>query len=98
MCNKASDVRTSLVLDIRCIEAKADLCFHMCTHIYVLMQLFRVLLDLLATRRLSDRQKDLEILLLRHQLQILGAQTPQLSGTPRSRNERRAFSQSSLSN
>jgi putative transposase len=48
----------------------------MSTHIYVLVQVFRLLLDLLATRRLSDQQKDLEILLLRHQLQILQRKLP----------------------
>jgi len=41
--------------------------------LYVLVQL---LLDLLATRRLSDQQKDLEILLLRHHLRILQRKFP----------------------
>jgi hypothetical protein len=40
-------------------------------YIYLVLHVFRLLLDLLSTRRLSDRQKDLEILALRHQLRIL---------------------------
>jgi hypothetical protein len=36
----------------------------MCIHIYVLVHIFELGLDALAARRLSDRQKDIEILLL----------------------------------
>jgi hypothetical protein len=47
-------------------------------HIYVypVLQILRLLLDLLATKRLSDPQKDFEILLLRHQLRILQRKLP----------------------
>jgi putative transposase len=45
------------------------------THIYMLVQLLRLLLDVLASR-LSYQQKDLEILLLRHQLRILQRKLP----------------------
>jgi putative transposase len=48
----------------------------MSTHIYVLAQVFRLLLDMLATRCLPDQQKELEILLLRHQLRILQRKIP----------------------
>jgi hypothetical protein len=54
----------------------------MSTYVYVLMQIFRLLLDLLATRRLSDRQKDIEILLLRHELRIMQRKLPN-SNPPR---------------
>lgn len=40
-------------------------------YLYLVLHVFMLLLDLLHTRRLSDGQKDLEILLLRHQLRIL---------------------------
>jgi hypothetical protein len=56
------------------------LSFLMPSHIYMLVQVFRLLLDLLATRSLSDQQKDLEILMLRHQLRILQRR---LSRSPR---------------
>lgn len=42
----------------------------------MVLHVLRLLLDLLATRRLSDDQKDLEILLLRHQLRILQRKLP----------------------
>jgi putative transposase len=45
-------------------------------YLYLVLHIFRLLLDLLATRRLSDQQKDLEILLLRHQLRILQRKLP----------------------
>jgi len=47
-------------------------------HAYVqlVLHVFRLLLDLLATRSLSDQQKDLEILVLRHQLRILKRKLP----------------------
>ena len=48
----------------------------MSTYIYMLAQVFRLLLDLRATRSLSDQQKDLEILLLHHQLRILQRKLP----------------------
>jgi putative transposase len=51
---------------------------HTCT--YLVLHIFGLLLDLLATRRLSDRQKDLEILLLRQQVRILQRK---LSRSPR---------------
>jgi putative transposase len=54
----------------------------MSIHIYVLMHIFRLLLDLFATKRLSDGQKDLEILLLRHQIRILQRKLPH-SRSPR---------------
>jgi hypothetical protein len=43
----------------------------MYAYTYVLMNVFSLLLDLLAARRFTDRQKDIEILLLCHQLRIL---------------------------
>ncbi len=43
---------------------------------YLVLHIFRLLLELLATRHLSDRQKDIEILLLRHQLRILQRKLP----------------------
>lgn len=43
----------------------------MSSFIYLVLNIFRLLIDLLATRALSDRQKDIEILLMRHQLFIL---------------------------
>lgn len=50
----------------------------------LVLHIFWLLLDMLTTRRLSDDQKDLEILLLRHQLRILqrklpGSQAPRVS-------------------
>jgi putative transposase len=48
----------------------------MSTHIYALTHIFRLLLDLLTTRRLPDCQKDIEILLLRHQLRIMQRKLP----------------------
>src|SRR5690348_8220491 len=51
-------------------------------YVYLVLHIFRLLLDLLATRRLSDQQKDLEILLLRHQLRILQRKLPN-SRSPR---------------
>lgn len=48
----------------------------MSTHIYVLLHIFRLLLDLFATSRLSDGQKDVEIILLRHQIRILQRKLP----------------------
>src|SRR3954469_5439633 len=53
---------------------------HAC--VYLVLQVFHLLLDLLFTRRLSDQQKDLEILLLRHQLRILQRKLPN-SRSPR---------------
>ncbi len=44
--------------------------------IHVLLHLFGLHLDLLATSRLADQQKDLEILLLRQQLRILRRKLP----------------------
>lgn len=62
------------------MEGKVGLCFPMFTHIHALVhalvQVFSLLVDLLVTRRLSDQQKDLEILLLRHQLLILQRKLP----------------------
>lgn len=52
----------------------------MSTHFYILVQVFRLLLDLLTSKGLSDAQKDIEILLLRHQLRILQRK---LSRSPR---------------
>ena len=52
------------------------------TNVYLVLHIFRLLLDLHDTRRLSDRQKDLEILLLRHQLRIVQrklSQSPRIS-------------------
>ncbi len=43
---------------------------------FVLAQILGVLLDLTATLRCSDQEKDLEILLLRQQLRILQRQHP----------------------
>jgi hypothetical protein len=54
----------------------------MSIHTYVLTHIFRLLLDLFATRHLSDGQKDLEILLLRHQIRILHRKLPH-SRSPR---------------
>ncbi len=44
--------------------------------IHVLLHIFGLLLDLLATRGLADQQKDLEMLLLRQQLRILQRKLP----------------------
>jgi putative transposase len=52
------------------------------SHIYILVQLLRLLLDMIAARRLSDQQKDLEILLLRHQLRVLQRKLPQSPRIP----------------
>lgn len=52
------------------------------THVFVLVQLRRLLLDMLATPRLSNQQKDLEILLLRHQLRILQHKLPRSPRIP----------------
>ncbi|MEP6775206.1 MAG: integrase core domain-containing protein [Chloroflexota bacterium] len=49
-------------------------------YIYLVLRIFGLLLDLLSTHRLSDQQKDLEILLLRHQLRIVQRK---LSRSPR---------------
>src|SRR5215216_2574166 len=46
------------------------------TYVHLPLQVFRLLLDLLATRLLSGQQKDIEILLLRHQLRILQRKLP----------------------
>ena len=46
------------------------------TSVYLVLHVFRLLLDLLATRHLSDQHKDIEILLLRHQLRILQRKLP----------------------
>ncbi len=43
---------------------------------YVLIHIFRLLLDLLTSKGLSDQDKDIEILLLRHQLRILQRKLP----------------------
>jgi putative transposase len=48
----------------------------MYTYLYSVLGLLGLLLDLLATRRLSDSEKDLEILLLRHQLRIIQRKLP----------------------
>jgi hypothetical protein len=50
-----------------------------CSHTpygHLVLHVFRLLLDLLASHRLSDGQKDVEILLLRHQLRILQRKLP----------------------
>lgn len=53
--------------------------------IYLLIaQLLSLLLDLFTTSRRSEHQKDLQILLLRHQLRILQRQHPQKPNVPRS--------------
>ncbi len=44
---------------------------------FVLLRLVRFVVDLLTATRRTDRDKDLEILLLRHQLQVLQRQRPQ---------------------
>src|SRR3954470_15548013 len=54
----------------------------MYAYIHLVLRIFSLLLDLLSTRHLSDRQKDLEILLLRHQLLILQRKLPN-SKSPR---------------
>src|ERR687885_2006 len=43
---------------------------------FVLLHLGTFLVDLLTTARRADRDKDLEILLLRHQLRVLQRQCP----------------------
>lgn len=43
---------------------------------FIVAQLFLLLLDFFSVRRRTDRQKDLEILLLRQQLSILQRQHP----------------------
>jgi putative transposase len=48
----------------------------MYTYVYVHEHIFRLLLDLLVTSHLSERQKDIEILLLRQQLRILQRKLP----------------------
>ncbi len=54
------------------VQALASrVCLHLHTYVYLVMHVFSLLLDVLATSRLSDRQKDIEILLLRQQLRIL---------------------------
>ena len=50
------------------------------TCIYLVLHVFRLPMDLLATRRLSDQQKDIEILLLRHQLRIVQRKLPSSRG------------------
>lgn len=45
-------------------------------YLYLVLHIFTLFIDMLSTRRLSDRQKDLEILLLRHQLGILQRKLP----------------------
>jgi hypothetical protein len=47
------------------------------SYVQLALHIFRLLVDLLATRRLSDQRKDFEILLLRHQLCILQRKMPQ---------------------
>ncbi len=44
--------------------------------VFVLGRIFSLVLDVIAVARRSDHQKDLEILLLRHQLRILQRQQP----------------------
>src|SRR5215204_4642619 len=44
---------------------------------FVLAQAFAWLLDLLATRRLSNQQKEVEILLLRQQIRIMRRKHPE---------------------
>lgn len=44
--------------------------------VQMLIQILSLLLDLLTTSRLSDRQKDVEIILLRQQLRILQRKLP----------------------
>ncbi len=46
------------------------------TYIYLILHMFRLLLDLLSTHRLSDPQKDIEILLLHQQLRIVQRKLP----------------------
>jgi putative transposase len=48
----------------------------MSTYIYALTQIFRLLLNLLSSKGLPDQQKDIEILLLRHQLRIMQRKLP----------------------
>ena len=43
---------------------------------FVLVHLLGFVVDLLTTTRRPDRDKDLEILLLRHQLQVLQRERP----------------------
>ena len=69
----------------------------MYAYLYLVLHIFRLLLDLLATQRLSGDQKDLEILLLRHQLRVLQRKLPN-SKPPRISMWRKAFSQCLLSN
>ena len=38
---------------------------------FIITHIFSTLLELIGTSRLSEREKDLEILILRHQLDIL---------------------------
>jgi putative transposase len=52
------------------------------TYVHLALHIFRLLLDLLSTRRLTEQQKDLEILLLRQQLRILQRKLPN-SRSPR---------------
>jgi hypothetical protein len=46
------------------------------TFVFLVLRILSLLLDLLATKRMSDPQKDMEILLLRHQLRILQRKLP----------------------
>jgi putative transposase len=45
-------------------------------YFYLVLYIFRLLVDRLLTSRMSDQQKDLEIILLRHQLRILQRKLP----------------------
>jgi len=57
--------------DHLCRHSRPAYACTMHTYVYLVLHVFRLLLDVLATSRLSDRQKDIEILLLRQQLRIL---------------------------
>jgi hypothetical protein len=45
-------------------------------YVHLVLYIFRLLLDLLASHGLSDGHKEIEILLLRHQLRILQRKLP----------------------
>lgn len=74
MCNKASDGFWRLWSLVQ--APKPAYAFPMSSFIYLVLNIFRLLIDLPATRALSDRQKDIEILLMRHQLFILQRKLP----------------------
>ncbi len=73
-CSVQKDIRCSLVA---CAGTSIWLMLvPMHTFIHMLIHIFRLLLDLLTTSRLSDHQKDLEIVLLRQQLRIMQRKFP----------------------